>query len=72
VAEHGLRALATRVGAKLKDKGKKQPIEYAEWGKVITRINDRIVELNAKLPKGPKLNARVHFYSEAAGHCLYL
>jgi hypothetical protein len=50
VAEHGLRALATRVGAKLKDKGKKQPVEFAEWGKVITRINDRIAEANASSP----------------------
>jgi hypothetical protein len=72
VAEYGLRALARKVGAKLTDKRKKQPLEFAEWGKVITRINDRIGEANAKLPKGPKLNARVHFYSEAADHCLYL
>jgi hypothetical protein len=71
VAEHGLRALAAKVGAKLKDKGKKQPVEFADWSKVLTGINNRIAAARIKLPKGPKLNALLLFYSEAADHCLY-
>jgi hypothetical protein len=72
VAEYGLRALAVRVGAKLRDKGKRQPLEFAEWGKVITAINNRIAAARNKLSKGPKLDAQLQFYSEAADHCLYL
>jgi hypothetical protein len=38
IAEYGLRILANRVGVKLTDKGKPQPIDYGTWDKVIQQI----------------------------------
>jgi hypothetical protein len=41
VAEFGLRNIARKVGVRLTDKHKPQPIEYATWDKVITAIKNK-------------------------------
>jgi len=71
VAEHGLRVLAKKVGAKLTHKGKNQPIEFADWDKVITEINGKTGTARA-LPHGAKRATQLKFYSDAADHCLYM
>ena len=71
VAEHGLRAIARKVGVKLTDKGKRQPIEFATWDKVITGINGEIAKARA-LPQGPRKNRKLQFYSNAAENCTYI
>jgi hypothetical protein len=71
IAEYGLRILAQRVKVKLTDKGKRVPIEYGTWDKVITGIRGRILEIR-KLPIGPKKEKQLKFYAAAADHCDYM
>jgi hypothetical protein len=71
VAEIGLRHIATKVGVKLTDKGKPQPIEYATWDKVIQGISTEITEAR-KLPQGPRKSRRLNYFSNAAEQCSYL
>ena len=71
MAEHGLRAIAKKVGVRLTDKGKPQPLEYATWDKVITAINNKIAAARL-LPQGPKKNQKLRFYSDAAENCTYI
>jgi hypothetical protein len=71
VAEHGLRAVARKVGVKLTDKGKRQPIEFATWDKVIAGINGEITKARA-MPHGPRKNRKLQFYSNAAENCTYI
>lgn len=71
VAEHGLRSIARKVGVKLTDRGKPQPIEFATWDKVITAINNKIAAARSS-PHGPIKNRRLQFYSDAAENCTYI
>jgi hypothetical protein len=71
VSEHGLRNLARRLRVTLTDKGKKQPLEFADWDKIITAIKNKIAEAR-KLSKGPTKEARLQSWSEAADHCEYM
>ena len=71
VAEHGLRSIAKKVGIKLTDKGKPQPIEFATWDKVITAINNKITAART-LPQGPKKTKSLQFYANAAENCTYI
>jgi hypothetical protein len=71
VSEHGLRALARKLAVKLKDKGKPQPLEYADWNKVITDCKNRI-ESAKKTSAGPRKQHRLQLYAEAADHCEYM
>jgi hypothetical protein len=71
VAEFGLRYLAKKVGAKLIDKGKPQPIEFATWDKVITGIKNKITAAHA-MPKGPRRNKLLTFYSDVAEQCTWI
>jgi len=71
VAEYGLRILARRVGVKLTDKGKPQPIEYGTWDKVIKATRNKIAETREK-PLGPRKEKALQFYSKAADACEYM
>ncbi len=71
VAEFGLRALAKKLGVKLIDKGKPQPIEYATWEKVIVAIKNKLAAAHA-MSKGPRQRSKLQFYSNAADHCTYI
>jgi len=71
VAEHGLRGLSRKVNVRLTHKGKTLPVEFAEWDGVITAIKNKI-EASRKLPRGPRRQARLEFYSDAADHCLFM
>lgn len=71
VSEHGLRSVAKRVGVKLTDKGKPQPIEFATWDKVIVGIRNKITAAHA-LPQGPRKSRKLQFYSDAADRCTYI
>jgi hypothetical protein len=71
VAEHGLRGIARKVKVKLTDKGKRQPIEFATWDKVIQGINNHIATARA-FPHGPRKNKNLQFYSSAAENCTYI
>jgi len=71
VAEIGLRHIAAKVGVKLQDKGKPQPIEYATWDKVLSGIQSEINKAKA-MPQGPRKARRHSFFSEAAEYCSYL
>ena len=51
--------------------GKVQPIEYADWEKIITEIKNKIAQTRA-LPAGPKKQAKLEFYSDAADHCTFM
>lgn len=71
VAEHCLRALARKLRVSLKDRGKGQPLEFAEWNKVITGCKNRI-DAASKLPQGPKRAQKLERFSDAADHCLFM
>jgi hypothetical protein len=71
IAEFGLRYIAKKVGVKLIDKGKLQPIEYATWDKVIQGINTKITAART-MPHGPRKNQNLQFYSSAAENCTYI
>jgi hypothetical protein len=71
VAEHGLRALAKKLGAKTKHTGAVQPIEYADWDTVITAIKNRIASLRP-LSRGPIKTRNLEFYSDMAEQCEYM
>ena len=71
IAEHCLRALAKRLKVKLTHSGKPQPLEFAEWDKVITGCNNRITAARSLSP-GAKKQARLEIYSDAAQHCLFM
>jgi len=71
VSEHGLRNIAKRVGVKLIDRGKPQPIDFATWGKVIDGIKVKIAKAQS-LPQGPRRNRKLQFCSDAAENCTYI
>lgn len=71
VAEHGLRRLAKRLRVTISSKGKNCPLEYGDWDTVITAIRNKIKALR-QLPRGPRREASLQFYSEAADHCEYM
>ena len=71
MAEHGLRTLAKRLHVKLTHKGLNQPIEFADWEKVITGIKNAIIVARTK-PHSKRRADLIAFYSDAADHCLYL
>lgn len=71
VAEYGLRKLAKALKVEIHDKGKRCPIEYGDWDKVITAIRNKISELR-KVPAGPKKARLLSSYSNIADHCEYM
>ena len=71
VAEFGLRSIASKLRVKVMDRGKPHPIEYATWGKVIDKCKSKI-GIISKRPVGPKRQAALEFYSDAADHCLFM
>jgi hypothetical protein len=70
-SEIALRHIAKKVGVTLKDKGKPQPLEYATWDKVITKIQSHITQAKL-LPQGPRKARRLSFFSDAADQCSYI
>jgi hypothetical protein len=71
VAEYGLRMIAANLNVTLVDKGKPQPIEHAEWQKILTAINNKIDAAKA-LQQGPVKSGAIGFYKKAADYCTYL
>jgi hypothetical protein len=73
VAEFGLRKLAANsfLRVKLMHKNKPCPIEYADWQKVIDAIRSKIARVRRR-PVGPKREADLQFFSNAADHCEYM
>lgn len=71
VAEFGLRAIAKKVGVKLRDKGKPQPVEFATWEKVIAAIKNKITAAHG-MAKGPRRKQQLQFHSDAADQCTYI
>jgi len=70
-AEHGLRALARKLRVTITHKGKQCPIEFGDWDTVITAIKNKIIDAR-KLSAGPKRQAKLEAYSNAADHCEYM
>jgi hypothetical protein len=68
VAEHGLRIVARRLRVTVKDNGTRIPIQYADWNKVITAIDNKIKEAR-KITAGAKKEARLNYYSDALERC---
>lgn len=71
IAELGLRRFAKKLRVTLKHSGKKMPLEFGEWDNVITEIQNKIKASRA-LPRGPKRQKQLEFYSDAADHCLFM
>jgi hypothetical protein len=71
VAEFGLRGLAKKLRVTITHKGKVCPIEYGDWEKVITEIKNNIAHARTT-PAGPKKQAKLEFYSDAADHCTFM
>lgn len=71
VAEYGLRALAKKLHVRLTHGGLRQPVEFADWEKVITGIKNEITKARALNP-GHKRQAKLEMYSDAADHCAYM
>ena len=72
VSEYGCGDSHERFFVKLTDKRKHQPLEYADWDKVITGINNKIQHVKTSLSKGPVQHGKLNLCSEAAQHCLYM
>jgi hypothetical protein len=71
VAEFALRMLAKNLSIKLIHNGKRQPLEYAEWDKVIQQIKNKLIASRQKT-RGKKREDLLNFYSGAADHCEYM
>jgi hypothetical protein len=71
VAEHGLRSLAQKLRVRLTHTRKNCPIEFADWNKIVEACENRIEEAR-KLPAGPKRQAKLELYSDAADHCTFM
>src|SRR5260370_9891902 len=72
VAEVGLRSIASKVKVSLKDKGKRQPVEFATWDKVIQGINAKIATARTSFPQGRQKSKKLQFYSVAAAQSIYI
>jgi len=71
VAEYGLRKLARRLRVTIGDHGKKCPLEYGDWNKVIIAIRNKITKIRQH-PAGAKRERSLQFYSSVADQCEYL
>lgn len=71
-AEHGLRKLARVLRVKLTHSGRAQPIETADWNKVITGVKNKIANVRLTLPKGSKRDVQLEMYSDLADHCVFM
>jgi hypothetical protein len=71
VAEYGLRKLAKTLKVEINDKGKRCPIEYGDWDKVITAIRNKLSDLR-KVSAGPKKAGLLSSYSNIVDHCEYM
>lgn len=71
VSEYGLRSLAKTLRVRLTHKGKIQPIEFADWNKIITECKNKIAKSRTLSP-GPKRQGQLNRLSEAADHCEYM
>jgi hypothetical protein len=63
VAEFGLRAMADKLGITISDKNETIPLEYGDWNKVISQINNKISETR-RLPNNPTKENLLKRYSE--------
>jgi hypothetical protein len=63
VAEFGLRAMADKLDITISDKNETIPLEYGDWNKVISQINNKISETR-KLPNNPTKENLLKRYSE--------
>jgi hypothetical protein len=71
ISEHGLRALARKLRVTLQDRKKRQPLEYADWNKVITACKNKLTATRT-MASGPRKQRRLEQFSEAADHCEYM
>jgi hypothetical protein len=71
VAERGLRRLARALKVTITHTKTPIPLEYGEWDKIITEIKNKIAPLRV-LPQGPKRQAKLEAYSDAADHCTFM
>jgi hypothetical protein len=71
VAEYGLRRLAEQLQVVTTDRGEPQPLEFADWNKIIAAIRNTITGVR-KLPSGPEKQAQLQSWSETADHCEYM
>lgn len=68
---HGLRSVARKVRVSLTHKGKAQPIEDADWDKIIIGIQNTVRTAH-QLTHGPHRAAHLKIYSDVAERCLCL
>jgi hypothetical protein len=71
VAEYGLRRLAKKLRVKLTHSGRPMPIEFGDWNTIITGIKNKITVVR-RTRSGPKRQAKLEAYSNAADHCEYM
>lgn len=71
VAEHGLRTLARSVKVRLTHKANFMPLDFGDWNQVITGIRGKI-DAARRLTPGPRRQAKLEMYSNAADHCEYM
>ncbi|MGD1027865.1 hypothetical protein [Candidatus Binatus soli] len=71
IAEHGLRALAWRLG--LRQIGKqKYPLEYAEWGAILNALRGKLNALQQSPGRNNRKAEETKFYADASSHANYL
>ncbi len=68
VAEHGLRVIAMRLRVTVSSSGQRIPIQYADWNKVITAIENKLKGARQNVA-GTKKEARLNYYSDALERC---
>ena len=71
VAEYGLRKIAGSLRVTLTHRGKNQPVEFADWDKIITGCNNQIAKARL-LASGAKRQAKLELFSDGAQHCLFM
>lgn len=68
VAEYGLRELARRLRVRISHKSSLTPLEYADWGTVVSGAKAKITAAG-QFPHGPKGQRQLEMYSDAVDHC---
>jgi hypothetical protein len=71
VAEFGLRRIAAKLRVRIKDHKGYVPVEYGTWDKVAKACKGKIDKIRQR-PIGPKREAELELYSDAADHCLFM
>ena len=65
IAEIGMRTLARELKVRVKHRQREIPLEWAQWGEVIAKLQEAKQEIVNKRPRGSRKDEALDFYSSA-------